>query len=105
MKLQKDAVGSLQLLIIKLAEALSHKNVTIEEWSNILQHFDHDQHKHWSSTLYNIHKDLPLYMRRCLFYFTLFPQVFDIPTRILIALWVAEDLVQPEGDTETPKDA
>ena len=29
---------------------------------------------------------------------------FDIPGRRLIALWVAEDLVQPEGNTETPED-
>ena len=43
-------------------------------------------------------------MRRFLFYFTLFPQDFDIPTRRLIALWVAEDLVQPAGDNETPED-
>ena len=93
--------GGLPLLIVKLAEALSHKNATIEEWSDILQHFDHDQHQLWSNTLYKIHKDLPLYMRRCLFYFTLFPQDFDIPARRLIALWLAEDLVQPEGNGET----
>ena len=42
-------------------------------------------------------------MRRCLFYFTLFPQDFDIPARRLIALWLAEDLVQPEGNGETSK--
>ena len=93
--------GGLPLLIVKLVEALSHKNATIEEWSDILQHFDHDQHQLWSNTLYKIHKDLPLYMRRCLFYFTLFPQDFDVPARRLIALWVAEDLLQPEGNGET----
>ncbi|KAL6347408.1 hypothetical protein AAG906_018618 [Vitis piasezkii] len=64
--------------------------------------------KMWGSTLaqylYKIHKDLSLYMRRCLFYFTLFPQDFDIPARRLITLWVAEDLVQPEGENETPED-
>ena len=43
-------------------------------------------------------------MKRCLFYFTLFPQDFNIPTRRLIASWVAEDLVQLEGDNETPED-
>ena len=40
----------------------------------------------------------------CIFYFTLFPQDFDIPGRRLIALWVAEDLVQLEGNTKTPED-
>ena len=96
--------GGLPLLIIKFAETLPHKDATIEEWSNILQHFYHVQNQIWSKTLYKIHKDLPLYMRRCLFYFTLFPQDFDIPARRLIALWVAEDLVQPKGNIEISED-
>ncbi|WJZ88183.1 hypothetical protein VitviT2T_007511 [Vitis vinifera] len=96
--------GGLPLLIVKLAEALSHKDATLEEWSTALQQFHHDQQQLWPSTLYKIHKDLSMYMRRCLFYFTLFPQDFDIPARRLITLWVAEDLVQPEGENETPED-
>ncbi|XP_059593151.1 putative inactive disease susceptibility protein LOV1 [Vitis vinifera] len=96
--------GGLPLLIVKLAEALSHKDATIEEWSTALQQFHHDQQQLYSNTIYKIHKDLSLYMRRCLFYFTLFPQDFDIPARRLITLWVAEDLVQPEGENETPED-
>ncbi|KAJ9701582.1 hypothetical protein PVL29_006805 [Vitis rotundifolia] len=96
--------GGLPLQIVKLAEALSHKDATIEEWSTALQQFHHDQQQLWPNTLYKIHKDLSLYMRRCLFYFTLFPQDFDIPARRLITLWVAEDLVQPEGENETPED-
>ena len=96
--------GGLPLLIVKLAEALSHKDATIEEWSTILQQFHQDQQQLWSNTLYKIHKDLSLYTRRCLFYFTLFPKDFDIPERRLMALWVAEDLVQPEGENETPED-
>ena len=96
--------GGLPLLIIKLAETLSHKDATIEEWSTVLQQFHHDQQQLWSNTLYKIHKDLSLYMRRCLFYFTLFPKDFDIPERRLMALWAAEDLVQPEGENETPED-
>ena len=96
--------GGLPLLIVKLGEALSHKDATIEEWSTALQRFHHDQQQLLPNTLYKIHKDLSLYMRRCLFYFTLFPQDFDIPARRLITLWVAEDLVQPEGENETPED-
>ena len=96
--------GGLPLLIVKLVEQLSHKDATIEDWSTVLQQFHHDQQQIRSNTLYKIHKDLSLYMRRCIFYFTLFPQDFDIPGRRLIALWVAEDLVQPEGNTETPED-
>ena len=89
--------GGLPLLIVKLAEELSRKDATIEEWSTVLQQFNHDQQQLWSNTLYKIHNELSLYMRRCLFYFTLFPQDFDIPARRLIALWVAEGLVQPSS--------
>ena len=96
--------GGLPLLIVKLAEELSRKDATIEEWSTVLQQFNHDQQQLWSNTLYKIDNQLPLYMRRCLFYFTFFPQDFDIPARRLIALWVAEGLVQPEGDNETPEE-
>ncbi|RVW69500.1 putative disease resistance RPP13-like protein 2 [Vitis vinifera] len=85
-------------------KALSHKDAIIEEWSTVFQQFHQDQQQLWYNTLYKIHKDLSLYMRRCLFYFTLFPKDFDIPERRLMALWVAEDLVQPEGENETPED-
>ncbi|PIN19247.1 hypothetical protein CDL12_08079 [Handroanthus impetiginosus] len=36
---------------------------------------------------------LPLYLRQCLHYFLLFPAQFEIPTRRIIVLWVAEGLV------------
>ena len=107
LKLKEEIVkrcGGLPLLIVKFAEALSHKDATIEEWSTALLQCHHDQQQLWSNTLCNIHKDLSLYMRRCLFHFTLFPQDFDIPARRLIRLWVAEDLVQPEGENEAPED-
>ena len=96
--------GGLPLLIVKLVEELSHKDATIEDWSTVVQHFHHDQLQLWSNTLFKIHKDLSLYMRRCLFYFTLFPQDLDIPARRLIALWVVKDLVQPEDSNDTPED-
>ena len=36
--------GGLTLLIVKLAEELSRKDATIEDWSTVVQHFHHDQH-------------------------------------------------------------
>ncbi|KAL6342541.1 hypothetical protein AAG906_012391 [Vitis piasezkii] len=80
------------------------KDATIEEWSRALQQLCHDQEKVWSNTLCRIYKDLSLYMRRCLFSLTLFPHDSDTPTRRLITLWVAEDLVQTEGRNEAPED-
>eukprot|EP00261_Vitis_vinifera_P034195 XP_019075438.1 PREDICTED: disease resistance protein RPH8A-like [Vitis vinifera] len=96
--------GGLPLLIVKLTESLSQKDATIEEWSRALQQLCHDQEKVWSNTLCRIYKDLSLYMRRCLFSLTLFPHDSDTPTRRLITLWVAEDLVQTEGRNEAPED-
>ena len=94
----------LPLLIVKLADALSQKDATIEEGSSTLQQLCHDQERVWSNTLCRINKDLSLYMMRCLFSLTLFPHDYDIPTRRLITLWVAEDLVQTEGKNEAPED-
>ena len=91
-------------MIVKLAEELSHKDTTIEEWSSALNQRCHDQEKLWSNTLCRIYKDLPLYMRRCLFSLALFPQDLDIPSRRLMASWVAEDFVQTEGKNEAPED-
>ncbi|RVW73477.1 Disease resistance protein RPM1 [Vitis vinifera] len=78
--------GGLPLLIVKLAEALSQKDATIEEWSRALQQLCHDQEKVWSNTVCRIYKDLSLHMRRCLFSLTLFPHDSDTPTRRLITL-------------------
>ncbi|RVW73473.1 putative disease resistance RPP13-like protein 2 [Vitis vinifera] len=80
------------------------KDATIEEGSSTLQQLCHDQERVWSNTLCRINKDLSLYMMRCLFSLTLCPHDYDIPTRRLITLWVAEDLVQTEGKNEAPED-
>ena len=106
--LRKEIVrtcGGLPMLIVKLANMLSQKGLTIEEWSNALQQLNRDQEQFWSYPLSRISKDLPLYMRQCLFYFGLFPQDFEIPARRLTALWVAEGLVQAKGEDEAPEDA
>ena len=96
--------GGLPLAIIKLANLLSQKGLTIEEWCTAIQQLNHDQEQLWSYHLSRINKDLPLYMRQCLFYFGLFPRDFEIPARRLIALWVAEGLVQAKGEDEAPED-
>lgn len=45
-----------------------------------------------------------MHKRRCLFNLGLFPQNFEIPVRRLVALWIAEVLVYPKDETETPDD-
>ncbi|KAJ9701621.1 hypothetical protein PVL29_006829 [Vitis rotundifolia] len=75
--------GGLPLAIIKLANLLSQKGLTIEEWCTALQQLNHDQEQLWSYHLSRINKDLPLRS---------------------IALWVAEGLVQAKGEDEAPED-
>ena len=106
-KLRREIVrrcGGLPVAIVKLADVLSQKDATIEEWSSALQQLNQEQQQLWSYTLSRINEDLPLYMQRCLFYFSLFPQDFEIPARRLTVLWVAEGLVQAEDENETPED-
>ncbi|KAF2322086.1 hypothetical protein GH714_006478 [Hevea brasiliensis] len=57
----------------------------------------------WSEVLEDINNYLPLCLRRCLFYFGLFPADYKIPTRTLIVLWVAEGLGRQQGDEKTPE--
>ena len=96
--------GGLPLEIVKLADVLSQKDTTMKEWPTVLQQFN-GEHDLWSNTLNKINEDFPLYMKkRCLFYFGLFPQDFEIPARRLIMLWLAEGLGQPKGENEAPED-
>ncbi|XP_027364639.1 probable disease resistance protein RF9 [Abrus precatorius] len=91
--------GGLPLEILETTDLLSTKDATIEEWSSEL---NQDQ-KHWLETC-NAINSLPLYLRRCLFYFLLFPAEFGIPARRLVALWVAEGLVHQGEDKEPPEE-
>ncbi|EEF32896.1 ATP binding protein, putative [Ricinus communis] len=94
--------GGLPTIIQKLAGQLSEKDATLEEWSSVLEQLSHDKEP-WKGALCKINKELPLYLRRCLFYFGLFPQDLEIPARRLIALWVAEGLGRQKGDKESPE--
>ena len=95
--------SGLPLIIKKVADVLSHKDTTIAEWSSVIQQLNGDQ-EFRSHIVYEINKELPLHMKRCLFYFGLFPPNYDIPARRLIALWIAEGLVDSKQAVETPED-
>ncbi|KAK2457401.1 disease resistance protein RPM1 [Trifolium repens] len=96
--------GGLPSQILKMSDLLSHKDVMHEEWSSVLggQQLNEDQIQSWSETLDTINTNLPSYLRRCLFYFVLFPAEFGIPVRRLVVLWVAENLVHQTEDDEVP---
>lgn len=96
--------GGLPSQILKMSDLLSHKDVTHEEWSRVLQgkQLNEDQIQSWSGTLDTINNNLPSHLRRCLFYFVIFPAEFGIPVRRLVVLWVAESLVHQTEDDEMP---
>ncbi|CAI8598733.1 unnamed protein product [Vicia faba] len=96
--------GGLPSQILKISDLLSHKDVTHEEWLSVLggQQLNENQIQCWSETLDTINTNLPYYLRRCLFYFVLFPAEFGIPDRRLVVLWVAESLIHQAEDDEVP---
>ncbi|GMY34754.1 putative inactive disease susceptibility protein LOV1 [Fagus crenata] len=96
-KALKEAVercGGLPQAIKDLVDKISGKDVTALELRRVpINQFQ----KGLSETLEN--EDLPEDLWKCFSYFRLFPRDFEIPTRRLIALWVAEGLVK-ESDVE-----
>ncbi|WVY96599.1 hypothetical protein V8G54_028750 [Vigna mungo] len=88
--------GGLPLEILKMSKQLLSEDVTEEESAKELEQ------NPWSETLDTVNTNLPSYLRRCLFYFELFPADFEIPVRRLVALWVAEGLVTLGEDQEGP---
>ncbi|CAI8583826.1 unnamed protein product [Vicia faba] len=96
--------GGLPSQILKISDLLSHKDVTHEEWLSVLggQQLNENQIQCWSETLDTINTNLPYYLRRCLFYFVLFPAEFGIPVRRLFVLWVSKSLIHQAEDDEVP---
>ncbi|KAF2300257.1 hypothetical protein GH714_011096 [Hevea brasiliensis] len=93
--------GGLPLMIKKLAGLPSKKDASPEKWSRVLEQVNQNEGP-WFTTLREINKNLPLYLTRCLFYFGLFPEDFEVPAR-MISLWVAEGLGRQKGDEESPE--
>lgn len=92
--------GDLPLAIVVLGGLLSRKEASYSKWLKVLQSV------HWQLTQDPIlcadilalsYHDLPYYLKPCFLYLGLFPEDFEISTRRLILLWVAEGFVQPRG--------
>ncbi|XP_030939996.1 disease resistance protein RPM1-like [Quercus lobata] len=81
--------SGLPLTIKKRAEQLSDKEATKEEWTRVLNELKGDPGP-WSEISNKVLGESPLELKRCLQYFLLFPEEFEIPARRLIRLWVAE---------------
>lgn len=91
------------LMISTVGTILSTQAPTREQWTLVL-----DQLKRYYTSVYDslaVAADLlPSYLKQCLFYFGLFQEDYDIPTRRLIVLWVAEGLVwKDKSSDESPE--
>nr|KYP46868.1 Putative disease resistance RPP13-like protein 2 [Cajanus cajan] len=91
--------GGLPSEILRTTTLLSRRDVTDEGWKEQLKQPNPVENP-WAETLGT---NLPLYLKRCLFYLELFPANFGIPVRRLVVLWVAEGLVQHGKHQEAPE--
>lgn len=88
--------------VLKLADFMSRKASTQEQWFITLSQMNDPHASHYLS-LASSSDLMPSSKRQCLMYFLLFPHS-EIPARRLIVLWVAEGLVdQPPDSAETPE--
>ncbi|XP_030937643.1 probable disease resistance RPP8-like protein 2 isoform X1 [Quercus lobata] len=104
-KLGKEIVmscGGLPQTIINKGKLLSEKAATIEEWLRVLNELKGETGP-WLEISKKVSRDLPLELKGCLYYFLLFPEDFEIPTRRLITLWVAEGFLRLGRDDKSPE--
>ncbi|GMY32556.1 probable disease resistance RPP8-like protein 2 isoform X1 [Fagus crenata] len=93
--------GGLPLAIINMGKLLSKKVATDEEWSRVLN--EKEDTGPWSEIFEKVSMELPLELNRCLHYFLLFPEEFEIPARRLITLWIAEGFFRLGRSKESPE--
>ncbi|KAL0009834.1 hypothetical protein SO802_004942 [Lithocarpus litseifolius] len=95
--------GGLPLTILSYGYLLSGKIVTIKDLTRVLDHVSPYQTP-WLENFERHVKDLFLDPRlpKCYSYFAQFPRDSEIASRRLIALWVAEGLVQQKDDKQEP---
>ncbi|KAH0465236.1 hypothetical protein IEQ34_005339 [Dendrobium chrysotoxum] len=89
----------LPLAIVCIGRLLSVKDKDIILWQRI-----YDGLNIGSTDLRNVYNifrisfnDLPVYLKSCLLYCSMFPEGYKIPRKKLIRLWVAEGFVQKQG--------
>ncbi|PQQ03810.1 putative disease resistance protein [Prunus yedoensis var. nudiflora] len=92
--------GGFPLAILRVGYLMSREDVTaVEELEEVLEDIiENDPPSLQTYTIDSIKHLLPEHLSKCLSYLKLFPLDFEIPARRLIALWMAEGLVQVHGN-------
>ncbi|RCV29455.1 hypothetical protein SETIT_6G014800v2 [Setaria italica] len=94
--------GGLPLAIISIAGLLANRSKTKEVWVNALKYIsaavDQDSHIDKMKRIFLLsYFDLPLHLKSCMLYLSVFPEDYVIDCRRLILLWVAEGLIPGQG--------
>ncbi|KAF3945827.1 hypothetical protein CMV_027838 [Castanea mollissima] len=97
--------GGLPLEIENIGKLVSKKVANREEWTRVLEELEEDKEDKgpWSELSEKVSRELPIELKRCLDYFLLFPEEFEIPARRLITLWVAEGFLRPRRGDDSPE--
>ncbi|CAL5387001.1 unnamed protein product [Camellia sinensis] len=83
----------LPMAIVLLGGLLS--TVELSEWSTVIDHLRAQDHHHFLKCLVDLsYEKLPSGLKLCFLYLAMFPKSYEIPTRRLLQLWVAEGFVQ-----------
>ncbi|KAK4857333.1 hypothetical protein QYF36_027016 [Acer negundo] len=84
-------------IISETGASLSRKEATVEQWKRKLEDLKDALAPRYEA-LSKAANTLPSNLKRCLFYFGLFKEDYNIPARRLVVLWVAEGLVQERNN-------
>ncbi|KAM0019567.1 putative virus X resistance protein-like, coiled-coil [Helianthus debilis subsp. tardiflorus] len=83
------------LRIELLAGLLSTRELIYKEWSLVFEQRDFATKSPLFDMLVFCYNDVPMHLKPCLLYLTLFRKGFEIPVRRLFRLWLAEGFVNP----------
>lgn len=91
----------LPLAIVVLGGLLSRRDMTFSAWSKVLDsvtwHLAEDSNQ-CKQILALSYYNLPHYLKPCFLYLGLFPEDYEIKSKELIRLWVAEGFIQERGN-------
>ncbi|XP_076911482.1 putative disease resistance protein At1g50180 [Bidens hawaiensis] len=85
--------------IALLAGLLSTKGEIYEEWSKVFKQLEVATKSPSFDVLIFCYNDVPMHLKPCLLYLTLFRKESEIPVRRLYRLWLAEGFVKPSRRT------
>ncbi|CAI9115703.1 OLC1v1016682C2 [Oldenlandia corymbosa var. corymbosa] len=91
----------LPLAVVVIAGIIWNHREKVSWWKDVadsVKNYIARDQKHATSVIELMYKHLPNYLKPCFLYLGVFREDFEIPVWKLIRLWIAEGLIQPEGN-------